>query len=76
MGDVSDCHLNQCLQLKIRTKNVQNQTKIGPNLNEKTRPKLDLMGPLPRPLQHKSEQNSDFCHKHARDLPHTRTFRP
>ena len=26
----------QCLQLKIRTKNVQNQTKIGPNFSEKS----------------------------------------
>ena len=26
----------QCLQLKIRTKNVQNQTINGPNFNEKT----------------------------------------
>ena len=31
------CHShNQCLQLKLQTQNVQNQTKNGPNLNEKT----------------------------------------
>ena len=31
-----DASPKQCLQLKIRTKNVQNQTKNGPNFNEKT----------------------------------------
>ena len=29
-------YLKQCLQLKIRTKNVKNQTKIGPNFSEKS----------------------------------------
>ena len=27
---------NQCLQLKIRTKNVKNRTKTGPNFSEKS----------------------------------------
>ena len=50
---------------KIRPKSdlilVKNQTKIGP---------------LPGPVQHKSDQNLDFCHEHALTPTHTRTLRP
>ena len=33
------------------------------------------MGPLPGPVQHKSDQNPDFCHEHALTPTHTHTFR-
>ena len=33
------------------------------------------MGPLPAPVQHKSDQNPDFCHEHALTPTHTHTFR-
>ena len=52
--------------IKIRTKNVQNQTKIGPNgtssraIQPKSDQNPDLMGLIFGPLQHKSGQNSDF----------------
>ena len=36
MAQMAVMALIQCLQLKIRTKNVQNQTKNGPNFHEKT----------------------------------------
>ena len=65
----------QCLQLKIWPKNVQNQTRIGPNFSEKSRPKSDLMGPLSGPVQHKSDQNLDFCHEHTLTPTQTNTFR-
>ena len=37
----------QCLQLKIWTKNVKNQTKIGPNFSKKSDLEL-LPGPVPQ----------------------------
>ena len=36
MAQMAVMALIQCLQLKIRTKNVQNQTKNAPNFHEKT----------------------------------------
>ena len=49
-------YLKQCLQLKIRTKNVKNQTKIGPNFSEKS----DLMELLPEQVPQKIRPNPDF----------------
>ena len=39
MAQMAVLALIQCLQLEIRTKNVQNQTKNGPNFHEKTEQK-------------------------------------
>ena len=49
----------QCLQLKIRTKNVKNQTKIVPNSSEKS----DLMELLPKPVPPKSDQTQTLVVK-------------